>query len=79
MDRRDFLCTTLPVMGGMVAFGRRGASAAPVSRSILELGAKPDGKTLSTRAIQRAIDEVFQAGGGTVVVPAGTFLSGLIE
>ena len=79
MYRRDFLCTTLSVMGGMVAFGPRCASAAPASRNILEFGAKPDGKTLSTRAIQRAIDEVFQAGGGTVVVPAGNFLSGLIE
>src|SRR4029079_18998223 len=79
MDRRDFLCTTLPIMGGMIAFGPRCASAAPASRSILEFGAKPDGKTLSTGAIQRAIDEVFQAGGGTVVVPAGNFLSGLIE
>ena len=45
----------------------------------MEFGAKPDGKTLNTKPIQRAIDAVFQAGGGTVVVPAGAFLTGLIE
>lgn len=39
-------------------------------------GAKPDGKTLDTRAIQAAIDACEQKGGGTVRVAGGTFLSG---
>lgn len=56
-------------------------SVAPLAaaRSILDYGAKPDGKTLNTRAIQRAIDDVFQAGGGLVYAPPGTFLTGGIE
>jgi polygalacturonase len=79
MRRRDFLSTTLPVGGGLVLFGHQYAAATPTSRNILEFGAKPDGKTVNTRAIQRAIDAVSQAGGGTVTVPVGVFLSGLIE
>ena len=79
MKRRDFLSTTLPLVGGMVALGHHYAAAATTSRNILEFGAKPDGKTINTRAIQHAIDAVSQAGGGTVIVPAGVFLTGLIE
>ena len=33
---------------------------------------------LSTAAIQKAIDIAFDAGGGTVVVPAGTYITGAI-
>ena len=38
-------------------------------------GAKGDGKTLDTEAIQKALDECGKAGGGTVRFPAGTYLS----
>jgi len=79
MKRREFLATTLPAMGGMMLLDCRYANGFATSKNILEYGAKPDGKTLSTKAIQHAIDEVFKAGGGTVVVPAGTFLTGLVE
>lgn len=44
--------------------------------SIAKTGAKP-GK-LSTAAIQKAIDRVSAKGGGTVLVPAGEWLSGRI-
>jgi len=33
---------------------------------------------LSTIAIQKAVDECAAAGGGRVLVPAGTFISGTI-
>lgn len=46
--------------------------------NIIDFGAVPDGKTLNTVAIQSAIDQAHEAGGGTVVVPAGRFLSGTI-
>ncbi len=38
-------------------------------------GAKGDGQTLDTPAINRAIDAAAAAGGGTVRFPAGTYLS----
>ena len=38
-----------------------------------------DGKTLNTAAIQKAIDACSAAGGGTVVVPAGRFLTGPLK
>lgn len=44
--------------------------------SILDHGARPDGATDCTAAIQQAIDAAAAAGGGRVVVPAGRFLSG---
>lgn len=46
--------------------------------SVLDFGARPDG-TLSTGAIQAAVDACFRAGGGTVEVPEGTFLTGGIR
>ena len=38
-------------------------------------GARGDGKTLDTGAIQKALDECGQAGGGTVKFPRGIYLS----
>lgn len=38
-------------------------------------GAKGDGATLDTVAIQKALDECGQAGGGTVKLPPGTYVS----
>lgn len=45
---------------------------------VRDYGAKPDGKTLCTTSIQKAIDACSQSGGGTVYLPPGTFLSGTI-
>lgn len=45
---------------------------------ITEYGAIDDGKTRCTAAIQRAIDACNAAGGGTVIVPAGTFVTGTL-
>lgn len=43
--------------------------------NITEFGAVPDGKTLNTASIQKAIDACAKAGGGLVVVPEGKFLT----
>ncbi|GAA3147497.1 polygalacturonase [Kribbella aluminosa] len=47
--------------------------------SITTFGAVGDGTTLATEAIAEAIDACHRAGGGRVVVPAGTFLTGAIH
>jgi polygalacturonase len=45
---------------------------------ISEFGAVADGEKVNTRAIQSAIDQAHNAGGGEVVIPAGTFVTGTI-
>lgn len=47
--------------------------------NVRDHGAKGDGKTLDTAAIQAAIDKCFADKGGTVLIPAGNFLSGTLE
>ena len=42
-------------------------------------GAKGDGTTLDSPAIDKAISAAAAVGGGTVLVPAGTYLSGSIH
>ncbi|GAB3704830.1 glycoside hydrolase family 28 protein [Spirosoma flavus] len=45
---------------------------------VFRTGAKGDGKTMDTKAIQTAIDQCHSAGGGKVYLHNGTFLSGTI-
>jgi len=44
--------------------------------NILDYGAVKN--ELSTAAIQRAVDACYEAGGGIVIVPAGTYITGTI-
>jgi len=46
---------------------------------VRHLGAKGDGRSLDTAALQGAIDACHAAGGGTVRVPSGTYLTQPIE
>ena len=46
--------------------------------NILDFGAEPDGHTVNTNAIQRAIDEAHRTGGGKVIIPTGRFVTGSI-
>ena len=64
---------------GVSATGLGSAAPLPAAKSILDYGAVPDGKTLCTKAIQRAIDDVFRSGGGLVYAPPGIFLIGGLE
>jgi polygalacturonase len=55
--------------------GARAVSTRAIIYDVRAFGAKGDGKTLDTRAINQAIDAAAAAGGGTVDFPAGTYLS----
>lgn len=46
--------------------------------SAADAGTVPDGKTLNTQKLQAAIDRLASQRGGTLVVPAGTFLTGAL-
>lgn len=65
-------CESTPAAGG-----RR--SAHGIVFNVRSFGATGGGKTLDNPAIDRAIRAAAAAGGGTVFVPAGTYLSGSIH
>lgn len=46
--------------------------------SVTDFGAIGDGQTLNTSNIQSAIDHLAAAGGGTLVIPKGEFVSGAL-
>ena len=46
--------------------------------NIIDFGAKPDGKTICTKAFNAAIDRCSLEGGGVVIVPQGIFKCGTI-
>ena len=55
------------------------APALPGKRVLIsDAGAIGDGQIVNTKAIQAAIDRCASAGGGTIVVPKGTFVTGSI-
>lgn len=47
--------------------------------NVKDFGAIGDSKILDTKSIQEAINQCSKSGGGTVIFPAGTYLSGSIE
>ncbi len=51
------------------------ASQLPLVYDVRAFGARGDGQTIDTPAIQAAIDRAAAAGGGTVYLPAGTYAS----
>jgi hypothetical protein len=47
--------------------------------NIIQYGAKPDGKTINTAAIQQAVNDCHKKGGGRIIIPAGNFVTGTIR
>jgi hypothetical protein len=95
ISRRDYLGKlALPAAGAVLTAGvfTREADAAPSRKTMVDNddlgtriynirshGAKGDGSTIDTAAVQAAIDACTRDGGGTVLVPAGTFVIGTVE
>ncbi|HLI47313.1 MAG TPA: glycoside hydrolase family 28 protein [Chthonomonas sp.] len=74
MNRRELLgfSGAFFLSGG----GQSGSAAKELWWDVRRFGAVGDGKTKNTAALQQAIEAAFRAGGGTVYVPAGTYLTG---
>lgn len=56
-----------------------GLQAQTATFNVKKYGAKGGGKRIESPAIQKAIDACHKAGGGTVIVPKGTYLSATIQ
>lgn len=80
-SRRRFIQWGAVIAGAVGATGQASALETPTRRdrrdtfNVLEFGAKGDGSAVDTPAINRAIDAAAVAGGGSVVFPAGVYLS----
>jgi exo-poly-alpha-galacturonosidase len=70
---------SLTVLLAVLAFAGTPAAQSGAKRYVISsAGAAGDGQTLNTSAIQALIDKVAQQGGGIVVVPKGTFITGAL-
>jgi len=81
--RRSFLGALTAAAAGAAAKKAGPAGQAEPARSAVALnvrnfGAKGDGETKDTAAIQHAIDRCAVLGGGDVVVPPGNYLTGAL-
>ena len=78
MDRRDLLKGSPLAVASAVGYVARAevprATDAKVLFDVRSYGATGDGKTVDTPAVNRAIEAVAAAGGGTLVFPAGTYV-----
>jgi polygalacturonase len=61
-----------------LSFAQGTSGAARLTLNVRDFGATGDGTTKDTAAIQKAVDRCGVLGGGEVLFPAGTYLSGAI-
>lgn len=67
------------ILSAFVSVVQAADSTAKSRYNVRDYGAVGDGTNLDSPAINSAIDDAAQAGGGTVLLPAGTYLSGSIH
>ena len=88
VSRRAWMRRTSPALGAGLILPRLGEAqeaAGPADDlgariyNVRAFGARGDGKTLDTAALQAAVDACTRDGGGTVLVPAGVFHIGTVE
>lgn len=73
------IATLCIVVAALPALAQTPDQAKPPYFNVLDFGAHNDGSASSTDAFRKAIQAARQAGGGTVFVPAGNYVSGPIE
>jgi hypothetical protein len=83
IPRRQFLGLTLGLSGAALALTTGTAAAAEavngISRyNVRDYGAVGNGRRRETEVLQKTIDACAEAGGGTVVFPAGNYLTGTL-
>ena len=66
------------LVAALLAIGAAAPASGAKRFTITSFGAIGDGKTSNTTALQALIDKMAKEGGGTVVVPEGTFLTGAL-
>jgi len=73
------VCTCVLVVGGGAGRAQESAPAQPViparTVQLADFGAVPDGRTVNTNAFRHAVAALERADGGTLVVPAGRWLT----
>ena len=69
------LLVVASLLAGGVGAGQVWGQTTPLMFDVREFGAKGDGKTLDTGAINKAIEAASASGGGTVYFKAGTYPS----
>lgn len=74
IDRRSTLLGTGALLLAAGLSDQAQAVAAGIFEDVRRHGARGDGKTIDSPAINRAIETAAKRGGGTVVVPAGRYL-----
>ena len=78
MDRRNLLklspLALLPTFGYVAAGEAMKSDSSEPIYNVRSFGATGDGKTVDTPAVNRALEAVAAAGGGTLVFPAGTYV-----
>ncbi len=79
LKKKQFLMVLISVLSVGMYHQNIEAQKKAKEYSIIKYGAVGDGKTVNTEAIQAAIDKASKKGGGKVVVPEGTYLTGTIE
>lgn len=83
---RAVTCTIFALSCGFLASARFSWAGAPDATvvkptlfNVRDLGAVGDGKTKDTAALQKALDACAAAGGGTVLLPQGIYLTGSLQ
>jgi len=70
---------TLSALWALTGTSCKTPSASPAKRYVItDFGAVADGQTVNTKAIQSVINRCADGGGGVIVVPKGTFMSGAL-